>query len=64
MEFVERSIDNASDEEIMLLQQQIQDRVREQREKQERIDLMPAEVANTGVRVACAEGISDQRMLM
>ena len=59
VEFVERSIDNASDEEIMLLQQQIQDRVREQREKHERIDLIPAEVANIGVRVACAEGISD-----
>ena len=59
VEFVERSIDNASDEEIMLLQQQIQDRVREQREKHKRIDLMPAEVANIGVRVACAEGISD-----
>ena len=59
VEFVERSIDNASDEEIMLLQQQIQDRVREQREKHERFDLIPAEVANIGVRVACAEGISD-----
>ena len=59
VEFVERSIDNASDEEIMLLQQQIQDRVREQREKHKRIDLIPAEVANIGVRVACAEGISD-----
>ena len=59
VEFVERSIDNGTDEEIMLLQQQIQDQVREQREKYERIDLMPAEVANIGVRVACAEGISD-----
>ena len=59
VEFVERSIDNASDEEIMLLQQQIQDRVREQREKHERIDLIPAEGANIGVRVACGEGISD-----
>ena len=59
VEFVERSIDNASDEEIMLLQQQIQDRVQEQREKHKRIDLIPAEVANIGVRVACAEGISD-----
>ena len=59
MEFVERSIDNGTDEEIMLLQQQIQDRVREQREKHEHIDLIPAEVANIGVRVACAEGISD-----
>ena len=59
VEFVERSIDNASDEEIMLLQQQIQDRVREQQEKHKRIDLIPAEVANIGVRVACAEGISN-----
>ena len=59
VEFVECSIDNASDEEIMLLQQQIQDRVREQWEKHERIDLIPAEVANIGVRVACAEGISE-----
>ena len=59
VEFVERSIDNGTDEEIMLLQQQIQDRVRQQREKHERIDLMPAEIANIGVRVACAEGISD-----
>ena len=59
VEFVERSIDNGTDEEIMLLQQQIQDRVQEQREKHERIDLIPAEVANIGVRVACAEGISE-----
>ena len=59
VEFVERSIDNASDEEIMLLQQQIQERVREQREKHKHIDLIPAEVANIGVRVACAEGISE-----
>ena len=59
VEFVECSIDNASDEEIMLLQQQIQDRVRDQQEKHERIDLIPAEVANIGVRVACAKDISE-----
>jgi len=59
VEFVERSIDNATDEEIMLLQKQIQERVREQQEKHKRIDLIPVEVANIGVRVACAEGISD-----
>ena len=59
VEFVERSIDNASDEEMMLLQQQIQDRVRDQQKKHKRIDLIPAEVANIGVRVACAEAISD-----
>jgi len=59
VEFVERSIDNATDEEIMLLQKQIEERVREQQKKHERTDLIPAEVANIGVRVACAEGISD-----
>ena len=59
VEFVERSIDNATDEEIMLLQQQIQERVQDHCEKHKRIDLIPTEVANTGVRVACAEGISD-----
>jgi len=56
MEFVERSIDNATDEEIMLLQKQIQEQVQHQHE---RTDLTPAEVANISVRVACAEGISD-----
>ena len=59
MNFVERSIDNASDEEVMLLQQQIQPRIQEQSERHKRIDLTPAAVANSDVRVACAEGISD-----
>ena len=59
MEFVERSVGNATDEEVMLLQKDIQEKIREQREKHERIDLVPAEVANIGVRVACAEDISD-----
>ena len=59
MEFVERSVTNATDEEVMLLQKDIQEKIREQRVKHERIDLVPAEVANIGVRVACAEGISD-----
>ena len=59
MEFVERSATNATDEEVMLLQKDIQEKIREQREKHERIDLVPAEVANIGVRVACAEDISD-----
>jgi len=59
VEFVERSIDNATDEEIMLLQQQIQERVQDHCEKHKRIDLIPTEVANIGIRVSCAEGISD-----
>ena len=46
VEFVERSIDNATDEEIMLLQQQIQERVQDHCEKHKRIDLIPTEVAN------------------
>ena len=59
MEFVERSVTNATDEEVMLLQKDIQEKIREQRDKHERIDLVPAEVANIGVRVACVKGISD-----
>ena len=59
MEFVEHSVTNATDEEVMLLQKDIQEKIRQQREKHERIDLVPAEIANIGVRVACAEGISD-----
>ena len=59
VEFVERSVENATDEEFMSLQQHIQEQIQEQRAKHERIDLVPAEVANVGVRVACAEGISD-----
>ena len=43
----------------MSLQQHIQQQIQEQCEKHERIDLIPAEVANVGVRVACVEGISD-----
>ena len=43
----------------MLLQQHIQERVQDHCEKHEHIDLIPAEVANIGVRVACAEDISD-----
>ena len=59
VEFVERSIENATDEEFMSLQQHIQEQIQEQCAKHERINLIPAEVANVGVRVACAEGISD-----
>ena len=59
VEFVERSVENSTDEEFMSLQQHIQEQIQEQCAKHERIDLVPAEVANVGVRVACAEGISD-----
>ena len=59
VEFVERSVENATDEEFMSLQQHIQDQIQEQCAKHERINLVPAEVANIGVRVSCAEGISD-----
>ena len=59
VEFVERSVENATDEEFMSLQQHIQEQIQEQCAKHEHIDLLPAEVANVSVRVACAEGISD-----
>ena len=59
VEFVERSVENATDEEFMSLQQQIQEQIQEQCAKHERIDLVPVEVAKISVRVACAEGISD-----
>ena len=59
VEFVERSIENATDEEFMSLQQQVQEQIQEQCAKYERIDLVPVEVANIGVRVVCAETISD-----
>ena len=59
VDFVECSVENATDEEFMSLQQYIQEQIQEQYAKHERIDLIPAEVANIGVRVACAEGISD-----
>ena len=59
VEFVERSVENATDEEFMSLQQHIQQQIQEQCKKHEHIDLLPAQVANVGVRVACAEGIAD-----
>ena len=59
VEFVERSFENATDEEFMSLQQQVQEQIQEQCAKHEHINLLPAEVANVGVRVACAESISD-----
>ena len=59
MEFVERSIENATDEEFMSLQQQVQEQIQEQCAKHEHINLIPSEVPNVGVRVACAETISD-----
>ena len=59
VEFVERSVENATDEEFMSLQQHIQEQIQEQCAKHEHINLTPAEVANVGVRVACAEDISD-----
>ena len=59
VEFVECSVENATDEEFMSLQQHIQEQAQEQCTKYEHINLIPAEAANIGVRVACAEGISD-----
>ena len=59
LEFVERSVENATDEEFMSLQQQVQEQIQKQCAKHVHINLIPAEVANVGVRVACAEGISD-----
>ena len=59
VEFVERNVENATDEEFMSLQQHVQEQIQEQCAKHERINLVPAEVANVSVRVACAEGISD-----
>ena len=59
VEFVERNVENATDEEFMSLQQHIQEQIQEQFAKHERVNLVPAEVANVSVRVACAEGISD-----
>ena len=59
MKFVECSVESTTDEEFMLLQQHIQEQIQEQCKKHECLDLIPEEVANVGVRVACAEGISD-----
>ena len=59
VEFVERSVENATDEEVMSLQQHIQEQIQEQCAKHEHINLIPAKVANIGVRVTCAEAISD-----
>ena len=59
LEFVECSNENTIDEEFMLLQQHIQEQIQEQCEKHEYVDLIPVEVANIGVRVACNEGMSD-----
>ena len=59
VEFVERSVENATDEEFMSLQQHIHEQIQEQFAKHECVNLVPAEVANVSVRVACAEGISD-----
>ena len=55
MDFVECSVENATDEEFMLLQQHILEQIQEQCAKHEHINLIPVEVANVGVRVACAE---------
>ena len=59
VEFVECNVENATDEEFMSLQQHIHEQIQEQCAKHEHINLVPTEVANVSVRVACAEGISD-----
>ena len=45
VEFLECSIENATDEEFMSLQQQVQEQIQDQGAKNERINLIPAEVA-------------------
>jgi len=57
MGFVERSVENITDDELMSLQQHIQTQIQEQCEKHEHINLIPAEMANIGVIIA--ESISD-----
>ena len=61
VEFVERTVENATDEEFMSLQQHVQKQIQEQCAKHECTDLIAAEVANIGIKVevGCAEGISD-----
>ena len=59
MGFVERSVKNTTEEEFTSLQQHIQEQTQEMCNKHERIGLIPVEVANIGVRVACVEGIAD-----
>ena len=58
MGFVERSA-NTTEEEFTPLQQHIQEQTQEMCKKHEHICLIPLEVANIGVRVACVEGIAD-----
>ena len=48
MEFVERTAENASDEEFISMKQQMASRVQEIREKYKCLELAPAEVANIG----------------
>ena len=59
VEFVKCSIENATDEEFMLLQQHVQEQIQEQCGKHKHIDFIPVEVANVGVRIACSETMSN-----
>ena len=59
MEFVEYSVENATDKEFVSLRLHAEEQIKKQCEKHECMNLIPVEVANTGVRVACAEGIAD-----
>ena len=59
IEFVDLSINSATDKEFMSSQKHIEKQIQEQCKKHECINLIPAEFADVGVQVACAEGISD-----
>ena len=59
MGFVEHSVKNTTEEEFTSLQQHTQEQIQEMCRKHECICLIPVEVANISVRVACAEGIAD-----
>ena len=53
VDFVERSLENATDEELLEMQQQIVMGVEESCKKQQQVDLQPAAKANIGTDMSC-----------
>ena len=53
VDFVERSLENATDEELLEMQQQIVAGVEESCKKQQQVDLQPAAKANIGTDMSC-----------
>ena len=58
VDFVNRNLDTVTDEDLLLIHQQILSRVDEKQKESEKTSLTPTQVANLAVSISCSEDIA------